>query len=114
MTEMAMTVLVYSLSVFVVAWLMPSVHLRGFNTAVGVAIVYGLLKFFFRWALVLVSLPLIIVTLGLFLFVINAFLLWITDKLIDGFRIESLRSTIVASILISVLDVIFKWVLLGI
>lgn len=114
MTSTAMLVLAYSLSVFVVARLMPTVHVRGFNTAVGVAIVYGLLKYFFRWILIAVSFPIVFVTLGLFLIVINAFFLWITDKLINGFEIENFRSTIVASVLISFLDVLFKWVLPGI
>ena len=114
MTSTALLVLAYSLSVFVVARLMPTVHVRGFNTAVGVAIVYGILKYLFRWVFVFISFPLIFVTLGLFLVVINAFFLWVTDKLIDGFEIESFRSTIVASILISILDVVFKWVIPGI
>ena len=110
MTGTAMLVLAYSLSVFVVARLMPTVHVRGFNTAVGVAIVYGLLKYLFGWLFVMVSFPLIFVTFGLFLIVINAFFLWVTDKLIDGFEIESFKSTVIASILISVLDVVFKWI----
>ncbi len=114
MTGVAMLVLAYSLSVFVVAKLMPTVHVRGFNTAVGVAIVYGVLKYLFRWILVMVSFPLIFITLGLFLVVINAFFLWLTDKLIEGFEIESFRSTILASIFISILDVVFKWALPGI
>jgi putative membrane protein len=101
----------FSLSVFLVAMFLPSVRVQGFTTALTVAVVYGVLKFFLYWILVVVSLPFIVVTLGLFLIVINAFLLWITDKLIDGFEIESIFSTIVASVLISILDIVLRWVL---
>ncbi|MCC7263716.1 MAG: phage holin family protein, partial [Candidatus Latescibacteria bacterium] len=68
--------LVFSLSVFVVARLLPSVHIRSFGTAVMVAVVYGVLKFLLYWLLVLLALPFVILTLGLFLLVLNAVLLW--------------------------------------
>ena len=106
-----MTLLAFSLSVFIVARLMPSVHVRGFGTTIGVAIVYGILKLLFYKILVFVSFLFVMLTLGLFLIVINAFLLWVTDKLIDGFKIDGLFSTLVASVLISILDVLFRLVL---
>ena len=109
-----MGLVAFSLSVFIVAELLPSVHVRSYGTALVVAIVYGVMKFFLHWLLIFVSLPFIIITLGLFLIVINAFLLWITDKLIDGFRIESLFSTVVASVLISILDIVLRWILPGV
>ncbi|MDA0710904.1 MAG: phage holin family protein [bacterium] len=106
-----MGVLSFGLSVFLVATIMPSVRVRSFTTALVVAAVYGILKFFLYWLLVAVSLPFIVVTLGLFLIVINAFLLWATDKLVDGFEIGSLLNTVVASIFISLLDMVLRWVL---
>lgn len=100
-----------SLSVFLVAWIMPSVRVRSFGVALGVAAIYGVLKFFLSWILLILSLPLIFITLGLFYFVINAFLLWMTDKLIDGFEIDSFLSTLFASVMISILDLVLRWVL---
>ena len=112
--ELLMKWMAFSLSVVVVARLMDSVHIRSLGTAVVVAAVYGILKMLVYWLLVILSLPLIIVTVGLFLFVLNAFLLWITDKLIDGFRIDGLGSTLIASVLISICDLVVRWVLPGI
>ncbi len=112
--ELLMKWMAFSLSVVIVARLMNSVHVRSLGTAVVVAAVYGILKVLVYWLLVILSLPLIIVTLGLFLFVLNAFLLWITDKLIDGFRIDGLGSTLIASILISICDLLLRWVLPGV
>jgi putative membrane protein len=52
-----------------------------------------------------------ILTLGLFYFIINAFLLWLTDKLVEGFKIKGVFSTIIASILISIIDIVLHWVI---
>ena len=109
--SMIMGLLSFSLSVFIVAMVLPSVRVRSYGSALGVAVIYGVLKFFLHWLLILVSLPFIIITRGLFLIVINAFLLWLTDTLGDGFEIDSIFSTIVASVLISVLDIVLRWVL---
>ena len=106
--------LAFSISVFVAARILPAVHIRSVGTAIGVAAVYGILKFFFYWLLVFLSLPFIIITLGLFLIVINAILLWVTDKLLEGFEIDSFLHTIFASLVISLFDMAFRWVLPGI
>ena len=103
--------LAFSLAVFIVAQIMPGVRIRGFGTAMVVALVYGIVNFLFYWFFVLLSLPFIIVTLGLFLVLINAFLLWITNKLISGFEVRGLFTTIIASVLISLLNGFFRWIL---
>ena len=51
-----------------------------------------------------------IFTFGLFFFVINAFLLWLTDKLIPGFEIKGLFSTLFAAFLISLIDALLRWI----
>ncbi len=104
----------FSLSVFVVARILPGVRIRGLGAAIAVAAVYGVLKFLFYWVLVFMSLPFIIVTLGLFLIVINAFLLWVTDKFIEDFEIDGCFTTILASLIISLFDMVFRWILPGI
>lgn len=111
--ELLIRWLAFSLSVLIVARLLGSVHVRSFGTAVWVAAVYGVLKTLLYWLLVLLSLPFIVITLGLFLLVLNAFLLWVTDKLIEGFRIDGLGQTLLASVLISLIDVLLRWVLPG-
>lgn len=106
--------LVLSLSVFLVTKMMSSVQVRNFGTTLIVALVYGILKLLLTKVLVIFSLPFIILTLGLFYILINAFLLWLTDKLIDGFEIKGFFSTIIASILISVIDILLRLVILGV
>ena len=106
--------LILSISVFIVTKIMPTVYIKNFGTALVVALVYGILKLLLTKILVLLSLPFIILTLGLFYFIINAFLLWMTDKLIEGFEIRGCFSTIITSILISILDAVLHWVIPGI
>ena len=63
--------------------------------------VYAFLSVALKWLLVLLSLPMIILTFGLFLFVVNAFLLWITDKLVEGVELTSKTSLLIAAVLMT-------------
>ncbi len=108
---MLINILILSVAVFLVSQLLPGIHIKGFLTAVGVAIVYSLINFFFGWLFVLLSLPFIIVTFGLFMLVINAFVLWLTDKLVRNFEIQGFGTTIIAAFLITLVDSGIKWLL---
>jgi putative membrane protein len=100
------------IGVLIVASIVPGFHLRGgLGSAMLVGLVYGLLKGLFQTALILVSFPLVIVTLGLFVLVINAFLLWLTDKLMNRLEITSIGSLLAGAFLLSVIDVAFHVVL---
>ena len=107
-----LNILILAVAVFVVAKLLPAVHIKSFMTAIGVAIVYSLVNFFIGWLLILISLPFLILTFWLFKFVLNAIMLWITDKFIDGFEIENFGWTLVAALLISLIDSVMRWVIL--
>jgi putative membrane protein len=100
-----------SLAVFVVASIMPSIHIKNFWTAIIVAVVYSIVNFLTGWFFVLLSLPFIIITFGIFKFVINAILLWITDRLIEDFKIDGFGSTLVAAVLITVIDSFLRWII---
>jgi len=105
-------ILILTVAIYVIAALMPSVHLKSFWTAIIVAIVYSVINFFFGWLLVILSLPLLILTFGLFKFVLNAFLLWITDQLIADFKIDSLGATLIAAFLITIVDGLLRVMIL--
>lgn len=105
-------ILIYAVAVFIVAKILPKIHIKSFVTALIVAFVYSIINFFVGWLLTLISLPLIIVTFGLFNLVINAILLWITDKLIEDFEIENFTTTIIAAILITAFIKLAEWILI--
>lgn len=94
-------VLINSLVIFAGAWLLKGVHVKGFLTAVGVAIVLAVINTFLKPIILFLTLPLTIVTLGLFVFVVNAWMLMLADKLIDGFSLNSFWWALIFSVFIS-------------
>ena len=106
-----MSVLLLSVAIFVVARLMPRIHIESFWTALIVALVYSVISFTVGGLLTFLTLPLVFITFGLFKFVINAFLLWITDKLIEDFEIENISTALIEAIPITVVDVLIGWIL---
>ena len=101
--------LTLSVSVLLVTYILPGVRVKNFGTAVVVALFYGFFKFFLTGILTILSLPLIVITLGLFYFVINAFLLWITSKVVEGFEVKGCIITVIAALLISVIEILIRY-----
>lgn len=77
------------LAVFLASYILPGVHVDSFLTALIVAIVFAILNLIVKPILTLLTLPITIFTLGLFLLVINVIIVFITDKLIDGFSVDN-------------------------
>lgn len=102
--------LLLSLSVFAVSRFLPGIHCKNFGTAVAVAVVYSVINFIFGWLLILISLPAVILTFGLFIFVINAILLSLTNKFVQGFWIDDFGTTIVAAFCITLAHAVLKWI----
>jgi putative membrane protein len=73
-----------------------------FRTALVVALVLSVLNFFVKPLLILVTLPVTILTLGLFLFIINAVIIVFAGKLVSGFHVQSLGWALIFSLLLSV------------
>ena len=110
MANIFWSILLLSVSIFLVAEFLPGIRLKNFGTAIIVAIIYSLINYLIGWLLVLLSLPFIIITFGLFKFVINGFMLLITDKMLDDFEIDGIGTTLFAAFLITVIDSILKWI----
>lgn len=103
-------ILLLSLAIFIIAKVLPSIQIKSFWTAIVVAIVYTLIDLALGWFLRFISFPFIFITLGLVIFVINAIMLWITDKLIEDFKIDGLGATLFAAFLITVTNSILNWI----
>jgi putative membrane protein len=81
--------------------LIPAVHIKDFVTALMVALVLGLHNAIVRTLLVILTLPITLLTLGLFLFVINGLMFWLASRLFSGFHIDSFAWSIVAALVYS-------------
>ena len=101
---------VSSLAVFVADWLLPGVTIDSFSTAIGVAIVLGILNATLKPLLIVITIPLTFITLGLFLLIINAIIIGVADQLVDGMHVSSTWTAILFSFLISTISSsMYKW-----
>ncbi|HSV88538.1 MAG TPA: phage holin family protein [Bacteroidales bacterium] len=101
-------VLVTSLAVVVAAYLLPGVDLQNFLTAVFVAFVLGILNMLLKPILVLLTIPVTIFSFGLFLLVINAFIVLLADFLVGGFEVHNFWWALLFSILLSVVSYLLE------
>jgi putative membrane protein len=105
--------LLSALALLAVAYLYPGVRVDSFFAAVVAALALGLVNALIRPILVLLTLPVTIITLGLFLFVINAALFWLVAQVIKGFSVEGFLAALVGSLLYSLITLVVSWVLPG-
>jgi putative membrane protein len=110
MINILWNILLLSVAVFLVAQLLPGIRLKNFGTAIIVAVVYSLINYLIGWLLLFLSLPFMILTFGLFKFVINGFLLLITDKVMEDFEIDGIGTTFFAAFLITIVDSILRYI----
>jgi len=96
--------LISALAVYFTAWVLPGVSIRNYFTAIGVALVIGLLDAFLRPILVFLTIPVTIVTFGLFLFVINAVIILIASYFFNGFRVDNFWWALLFSIVMSLVS----------
>ena len=104
-------VLLTAIAVVLLSKLLSGVSVDSYITAIIVAAVLGLLNIIVKPLLVLFTLPATILTLGLFLFVINACIILLADKLVGGFEVSSFWTALLFSILLTILQSIFYSVL---
>ena len=104
-------VLLIAIAVFVLASILPGVEIANYVTAVWVAFAIAVLNMFVRPLLIFFTLPATIVTLGLFLFVINALIILLAANLVGGFLVSSFFSALLFSILLSIFrSALFKMI----
>jgi putative membrane protein len=98
-------------ALLLVAYLYPGVQVAGFFPALVAALFLGLVNAVVRPILVLLTLPVTILTLGLFLFVINALLFWLVAEIVKGFNVAGFGAALLGSILYSLITLLTSWLL---
>lgn len=93
-------------ALFAVAHLYSGVIVQSFTSALIAAFVIGLLNTLLRPILVLLTLPVTVITLGLFLFVINALMFWMAGSILVGFHVQDFTAALIGSLIYSVLGLI--------
>jgi putative membrane protein len=98
-----------------VSKILPGFYVGSFSTALVIAAVYGILHIILHFILFrvfwILTIPLVILTLGLIYFVVNAVILWLTNRLVEDFRIDSASTLIIAAVLLTLVNWIIRFVL---
>ena len=100
-----------AVSLTIIAKFLPGFRVKSFVTAMLVAAVYGILHLLLFWLLAIIAFIPRLLTFGLFDLVINAFLLYLTDKLVADFKIDTLLTTLIGAVLLTILNNIWHWLL---
>jgi putative membrane protein len=101
MVKLIVRWLLLAAALLLVAYLYPGVTVASFGAAMGAAFVLGLLNTIVRPLLVLLTLPVTLLTLGLFLFVINALMFWAAASLLSGFNVSGFGAALIGSLIYS-------------
>jgi putative membrane protein len=96
--------LLMTLSVGIAAYLIPGITVSGFFSALLVALFLGIVNTLIRPFLILITLPITILTLGLFTFVINAVLVLLASRVVHGFEVKGFWTAMLFSIVLSVIQ----------
>jgi putative membrane protein len=100
-------VLINAAAIYLAASIVPGIEIRDVLTALGAGLVLGLINAVVRPVLVVLTLPVTILTLGLFLVVLNALCLWLTAQVVKGFEVQGFWPAVLGALLISVVS----WIL---
>jgi len=97
--------LVNALALLAIAMIVPGFHVSSFLTALLAALVLGLVNALIRPILFILTLPVTIITLGLFAFVVNALMIWLVSTVVPGFQVDGFVPALLAAILLWVVSV---------
>src|SRR4051812_14671858 len=102
--KLLLRLLVTALAAMVTAYLLPGVRLKDFVTAIILAVVLSLLNLLVKPILIIFTLPVTIITLGLFLLVINAIIILLASKLVDGFKVDGFWWALIFSLVLTIVS----------
>ena len=102
--ELIITWVLNASSLLAVAYLVPDIYVANFKTALIAALVIGFFNLLIKPILVLLTLPITVLTLGLFLFVINGLLFYAAGNFLQGFEVKTFTSGVIGALIYSILS----------
>lgn len=97
-----------ALALLAVAYLLPGIHVDGFMSALIAALVLGLINALIRPLLILFTLPITVLTLGLFILIINGLLFWFAGSVLRGFEVSGFWVGVMGALLYSIISSVFS------
>ena len=106
--KLLLKLIINTLAVFGAAYILPGVHVKNFTTAIIVAIVLGVLNLILKPILIILTIPITILTLGLFLLVINALIVLLCSEIVPGFSVDGVLIAILFSLIVSLIVAVLE------
>ncbi len=103
--------LLNAVALLLVPFIVPGVHIETLYSALIAVVILGLVNSVIRPLFILLTLPVTLLTLGMFLFVINALMFWFAGDILSGFRVDGFVAALFGSIVYSLASWLFSWVL---
>lgn len=110
--RLIVTWLINAGTLLLLPYVLPGVTVASFGTALVTALILGLANTIVRPVLVLLTLPATLLTLGLFILVINALLFWLVASVVDGFRVTGFWTAFWGALAFSVISTVVSWLVL--
>lgn len=101
--KLILRLIINALIILIIAEVVPGITVSGFWTAIIVAIILGLINITLKPILILLTLPINILTLGLFTLIINGLLLWLTAAIVKGFNVAGFWPAFIGALIMSLL-----------
>jgi putative membrane protein len=112
MAEILVTWLLSALALLLIAWVIPGIDVDNFMTALLAALVFGVVNATLGFILKILTFPLTLVTIGLFLFVVNALMLKLAAAIVPGFRIRGCVPALLGAVLLAVVTGLLRFVVM--
>lgn len=101
--------LVSALVFLALPYIVPGISVEGFGTALVLALLWGLVNITIKPILVILTLPINVITFGIFTFIINGFLLWLLGGIVKGFEVQGFWVAVLGALVISVINAVVQW-----
>jgi putative membrane protein len=111
MDHFLVRLLINAVAVIAAAWMLKGVQVKNFLNALLVALVLSLVNAILKPILIFLTIPVTIITLGLFLLVIDAILILLVSKLVAGFRVKNFGWAFLFGIVLSIINALLVWIL---
>ncbi|MEI9966840.1 MAG: phage holin family protein [Candidatus Moraniibacteriota bacterium] len=111
MIPLAIRLVVSALAFLVVAEIIPGITVAGFATALVLAILWGLINITIKPIVIILTLPINLLTFGIFTFIINGFFFWLLGGIVKGFEVHGFWTAVLGALVLSAILTIFHWLL---
>lgn len=113
MTTLIVKWLISALAIFAVGSFLPGIHVADYMTALWAALALGILNAIIRPILLLLTLPINLITLGLFTFILNGFMFWLATKFVTGFTVDGFWWAVLGALLVAAISTFSNRLILG-